>query len=293
MGASVFAAGGMKVHEVAELFPMMSEEELEELALDIKANGLLNPIIRDEAGVLIDGRNRLEACRRAGIEPAYATLEGIDPVAFIMSSNDKRRHMTKGQRAMIAAKIVILNITTGREVAKASGKISEQYVSHAKVVLQYRPDLADEVIKGKPLNEAYEDALKEKAHKESDAGKLERLRRQAPDLLDQVFESTLSLAEAIAALDAREREEEQKRKLLLQQRQLSTRLLCETISSCDPYNLTVGEKSERFMALYEEKSSTEEITAERLARCGEVLQALAAQWSKKENGQKEAEESNV
>jgi len=31
------------------------------------------------------------------------------PAAFIMSSNDKRRHMTKSQRAMIAAKVFSLN----------------------------------------------------------------------------------------------------------------------------------------------------------------------------------------
>jgi hypothetical protein len=37
------------------------------------------------------------------------------------------------------------------------------------------------VIKGKALNEAYEEALKEKALKESDESKRERLRREAPD----------------------------------------------------------------------------------------------------------------
>jgi hypothetical protein len=49
---------------------------------------------------------RLKACRRAGVpKPQFQKLNGIDPVAFIFSSNDKRRHMTKGQRAMIAPKV--------------------------------------------------------------------------------------------------------------------------------------------------------------------------------------------
>ena len=46
--------------------------------------------------------NRLEACRRAEVEPRFEQLDGVDPIVFILSSNDKRRHMTKGQRAMIA-----------------------------------------------------------------------------------------------------------------------------------------------------------------------------------------------
>src|ERR1700674_2668677 len=92
-----------EVHPVAALFPMMSDEELDELAADIKANGLLNPIVLDEKGILIDGRNRQEACRRAQVEPTYAALNGADPVAFIMSANVSRRHLNKGQQAMAVA----------------------------------------------------------------------------------------------------------------------------------------------------------------------------------------------
>jgi hypothetical protein len=33
-----------KVHPAADVFPMMSDEELEKLGQDIKANGLLDPI---------------------------------------------------------------------------------------------------------------------------------------------------------------------------------------------------------------------------------------------------------
>jgi disulfide oxidoreductase YuzD len=48
----------LKVHPLIDLFPMMSEEELADLAEDIKANGLIYPIVID-GDVLIDGRNRL------------------------------------------------------------------------------------------------------------------------------------------------------------------------------------------------------------------------------------------
>ena len=95
----------MQIHPIADIFPLMADDELDELAEDIKANGLINPIVVDGDGVLIDGRNRLEACRRAGVEPRFQDLNGADPVVFILSSNDKRRHMSKGARAMVAAKI--------------------------------------------------------------------------------------------------------------------------------------------------------------------------------------------
>src|SRR5271166_1034316 len=93
----------MKVHPVAEMFPMMPEEELDELAEDIQANGLLNPIVKDKDGLLIDGRNRLEACKRASIQPRFEVLNGTDPVAYILAQNVKRRHLSKGQQAMLTA----------------------------------------------------------------------------------------------------------------------------------------------------------------------------------------------
>ena len=75
-----------KVHPAADVFPMMSDEELAELGEDIKKRGLQQPIclfvppgttINPSAPVidgciLIDGRNRLEAMERAGIDAVPA-----------------------------------------------------------------------------------------------------------------------------------------------------------------------------------------------------------------------------
>jgi ParB-like nuclease domain len=100
------------VHPAADLFPLMPDDELDELAEDIKNHGQQNPIVLSVDGQLLDGRNRVIACERAGVEPKTRTLTGGDPVAFIISMNLKRRHLDTSQRAMIA--VGIANLSEGR-----------------------------------------------------------------------------------------------------------------------------------------------------------------------------------
>lgn len=92
-----------EVHPAAELFPMLPEAELRELADDISKHGLLVPIIRYGEQIL-DGRNRLRACALAEYEPQFEEWdeEGDDPVAFVVSLNRCRRHMSESQLAALA-----------------------------------------------------------------------------------------------------------------------------------------------------------------------------------------------
>jgi ParB-like chromosome segregation protein Spo0J len=64
-----------------DTFAYVAREEL--LAADIKANGLLHPIVVDKEGALIDGRNRARAWEIAGVEPTIMVFDGDDPRAFI------------------------------------------------------------------------------------------------------------------------------------------------------------------------------------------------------------------
>jgi ParB-like chromosome segregation protein Spo0J len=98
------------IHPAAGLMPEMTETEFKELVEDIRAKGLLQAIelLND---MIIDGRNRLRACREAGVEPRFTVinLPKLSAVEYVISKNLRRRHLTEGQRQAIAAEAVILS----------------------------------------------------------------------------------------------------------------------------------------------------------------------------------------
>jgi phage N-6-adenine-methyltransferase len=91
-------------HEYANLFPMLHGEALDALREDIRAHGVRDPIIMYQ-GAILDGRNRFTCARDLGIEPPVVEFEGRDPLAFVISHNLHRRHLTESQRASIAARV--------------------------------------------------------------------------------------------------------------------------------------------------------------------------------------------
>jgi N6-adenosine-specific RNA methylase IME4 len=97
----------MEFHPVSDIFPMMHPEAFEELAEDIKLNGLLTTIVTYENKVL-DGRNRLKACAKTGVEPRFEAYTGDNPLSYVVSLNLKRRHLDESQRAMVSARLATL-----------------------------------------------------------------------------------------------------------------------------------------------------------------------------------------
>jgi hypothetical protein len=130
---------------------MMSDDELADLALDIKANGLIHPIVLDTAGeLLVDGRNRFKACELAGVEPEFERLNGKDdPADFIISANIARRNLIQGQRAILLAKIHP-ETRQGKRTSSESDEVgvSHRRLANARLILRYAPGLGDEVVAG-------------------------------------------------------------------------------------------------------------------------------------------------
>ena len=212
----------LKVFPVADLFPMIPQDELAELAEDIKENGQQEPIVIQEIGeewMLIDGRNRLAACKIAEVEPIYRILEG-DPTAYILSANVHRRHLTKGQQAMAVALAYPNDGERGRGKKSLANNdfsgVSSGYVRQARFVLRHCRDKAEEVLRNAhyPLTKAYEEAqgIVEQQKRDEEARqerirKLDILRQEFPDLAALVDDQRLGLPEAIAAGDQRREEE--------------------------------------------------------------------------------------
>jgi len=170
-------------HLYAQLFPMMAGEEMAQLAENIKMHGLQEPIMLYQSKVL-DGRQRLAACKLAGVKPTFANFTGDDAAAvqFVLAKNIHRRNLTKSQRAAIAAELLLHfekqaaerkrlfsgtrknpdgTTPTGHVPEKIPGPagearkqaaqvldVNERYVSDAKAVREEAPELHQQVKAG-------------------------------------------------------------------------------------------------------------------------------------------------
>jgi hypothetical protein len=213
----------MKVHPDADIFPMMPDDELAALADDIKANGLIHPIVTgllDNEEVLIDGRNRLKACEIAGVKPTYKKLNGENQKAFILSVNVSRRHLTSGQRVMAVAMVYPEREHGGRgQIGKLSGKTESlgmkagqfrNLLSDARTILTDAPDLARLVVAGTmPISAAFKETCDRSGTAKNRDVRLRRLREQRPDLADRVVQNEISIetAEAQAKAEAEARKQ--------------------------------------------------------------------------------------
>jgi hypothetical protein len=104
----------LKFHPLSDLFPLLEGVEFDELVADIKANGIEEPIALWQ-GKILDGRNRYRAGVAAGIDPNIRTYdledrwaghEGFDPVAYVISKNLRRRHLTAEQKRDLITKLL-------------------------------------------------------------------------------------------------------------------------------------------------------------------------------------------
>jgi N6-adenosine-specific RNA methylase IME4/ParB-like chromosome segregation protein Spo0J len=152
----------MKAHPYADILPLLEGEAFDALVADIRANGLLEPITIHE-GLILDGRNRHRACEAAGIEPRFLEFDGDDPLAFVLSLNLHRRHLSESQRSLVASRLA--NMRQGERTdlqpsanlrkvsqAEAAGRlnVSERSVTFAALVdKEATPALIHAVEQGK------------------------------------------------------------------------------------------------------------------------------------------------
>jgi ParB-like chromosome segregation protein Spo0J len=121
-------------HPICLLMPSSDEDELQSLVDDIRAHGLLDPIVLFEKRIL-DGRNRAAACESAGREPRYVEFEGTreEALMFVVSHNLKRRHLTKQAIAdtLVEAEGFNLHYELAEPMARSDIKMSAQKIETA------------------------------------------------------------------------------------------------------------------------------------------------------------------
>ncbi len=205
-------------HPLADIFPQLRDHEQEDLTKDISENGLAHSIILFD-GKVLDGRHRLKACIDAGIEPRFETLES-DPYRYVLSANLNRRHMTVGQRAMVAAQVSNMregnpNFTTSgiplveglsqSEAAKKM-KVSVDSVKGAKKILEEATKGMVKAVKDgkKTINGALKDLKKQEVKQLFDKTKVQR---PIPDAVvenwnrsDEVSSQLVSLIQKVVSI---------------------------------------------------------------------------------------------
>jgi DNA-binding Lrp family transcriptional regulator len=146
------------VHPAADLFPLMGADELRELAVDIKANGLHEKVkiieTPKEQMILIDGRNRLDAMELAGIpifsrgrtelNPDIAELvpDETDPVSYVIGVNINRRHLTCEQKRDLIAKLMKMAPEKSDRQIAAQTKASPSTVGKVRKELEQTGDVS-------------------------------------------------------------------------------------------------------------------------------------------------------
>jgi hypothetical protein len=147
--------GRIPYHPLADIFPMLDDETVHDLARDLPKNGLLAAIDLYENKIL-DGRGRYLACILAGIEPRFENYAGSDPLGFVISCNWPRRHLNESQRSMVGARIADQKSGANRHsdgvpigTAAKLVNVSKRSVARGKKVLRHgSPDLIKAVDAG-------------------------------------------------------------------------------------------------------------------------------------------------
>jgi ParB-like chromosome segregation protein Spo0J len=124
-----------KIHPAAALFPLLEGEAFDKFVEDMRVNGQTEPIVYEGEKVILDGRNRLRACEKLGIAPRMEPLpEGQDPLAFIISKNLHRRHLSESQRAMIGAQLADMRQGERTDLEPSANRQKVSQADAAKLV---------------------------------------------------------------------------------------------------------------------------------------------------------------
>lgn len=180
-----------RFHPACLLFPKLGKEELQELADNIHAHGLLEDVVMYQ-GKVLDGRNRLSACKMARVKPRFIEWQGKgSPVEWVISENLIRRHLTSSQRAVIAHDLLPLLEKEAKERQRLSKGRGKKVANDLAILNGKASKMAARITK---TNSAYVEAIK-------------KVNATAPDLMKKLRDGVVNIPEAkkLAKLTLKER----------------------------------------------------------------------------------------
>jgi ParB-like chromosome segregation protein Spo0J len=121
----------LKFHPLSDLFPLLEGEEFDALVADIKANGLIEPIVMLD-GMILDGRHRYRACLAAGVEPRFTDYRGDNPTTYVISVNIHRRHLAAEDKRDLLVKLVAAQPQKSDRAIAREAKVDHHQVSRAR-----------------------------------------------------------------------------------------------------------------------------------------------------------------
>ena len=202
-----FAVSDLTLHPDCEQIPRMRDDEWTRFLEDVKQRGVLEPIVVQSGGIVLDGRHRLDAARTRGDRTIPGRLVDFgkrEQLEFIITSAVLRRHLTDDQRSILAARFrePISRAAKAERAKKAgqtggTGRTKQNSLSTAAV---------DKLL---PKLDTRKKAAKQFHVSERRLQSATEIERESSDLADRVLNGDLTLPQA-----KQELRREQKRQAL-------------------------------------------------------------------------------
>jgi ParB-like chromosome segregation protein Spo0J len=191
-GGKVAAARALVAHPIAALFPDLSPSDFDALKEDIRRNGVKIPILL-HGGVILDGRQRYRACRELGVPCPSVEWNGVDPWLEVQSRNLLRRQLA-------AEQVYAIRLLAARRFPELADSIAAE-----RAAARARKAQASGQPRGVKALSRSRDRLRESADgigaqvgvSGSTVKRIERLARDAPQLLPRVAAGEMSVRRAL------------------------------------------------------------------------------------------------
>ena len=145
----------VRLPEMAELLPPLSEEQLAALEADLLKNGCYSPVIVNEDMVIVDGHNRQRLCEKHGLPyqmAVFAFDDLLEAKQWALDTQKGRRNLDKWELGKIALKLkpeiearAKANMSAGGQAYRPSEEGSAMLPNLPISSVDTRKELADAV----------------------------------------------------------------------------------------------------------------------------------------------------